>query len=140
VRRLLLASVLIACVDSTAPIADWRFDGLMPYADYKDPSQLRVLWQQVEACSGLAGDFDAVTFYSARTITRNGKPMGGAWLADGNRIVLAQGIFSLENERTLIRHEEMHALVRAPGHPAHFFREVCGDLMDYDQSSDDASH
>lgn len=130
-RRLALILALTACNSSTAPVADWQFQEMQPYATYKDPAPLRTLWSKVEACSGLKSNFDGVAFYSAATITRAGKQYGGAWVPEGNRIVLAQGIFAPENEALLIMHEEMHALLQSGTHPASYFNGACGDLMTY---------
>lgn len=125
--------LLAACgKDVTAPeLGAWQFEGLQPYATYKDPTPLRTLWSKVEACSGLKGDFDSASFYSAASITRAGKQYGGAWVLEGNRIILAQGIFAPENEALLIMHEEMHALLQSGTHPASYFNGACGDLMTY---------
>lgn len=93
------------------------------------PASARQLWTELEACSGLKGDFDAVKwFVEPNGIMVGGKWKQGVWLT-GNVIVLAPP--NLDDPWT-IKHEEMHALLRgSPDHPAKYFNGACGNLMTF---------
>lgn len=99
--------------------------GLQEAQPYDAP-ELRTLWNEVEACSGLVGDFDAVRWYLAPNgIKRNGVWVNALWREDGNKIFLTP---PFKADPRTIKHEEMHALLQTPGHPAYYFHGVCGDL------------
>ena len=114
-----LLAALPACSDATAPIT---IEGLAPYSD----ALLAYEWQRVESCSGLKGDFSAVTFYTATKIVYQGQTYRAIWRREDNAIIFSE---SLEHAPVAIQHEEMHALLHGGGHPDHYFKGVCGDLM-----------
>lgn len=101
--------------------------GLQDAIPYTDP-QLRVLWSEMESCSGLRGDFDSIHFYIAPDgITRNGEGAGALWVREGNAIYLTPPV---KNDPMTIKHEEMHALLQGGAdHPAKYFSGACGELM-----------
>lgn len=92
------------------------------------PSIARQTWNELEACSGLRGNFDAVRWLvEPNGIRVDGAWRGGAWIADWNAIVLAP---PNQTDPFIIRHEEMHALLHGGSdHPAKYFNGACGDLM-----------
>lgn len=95
-----------------------------------DRAQFIVWWRQVEACSGLRGDYDSVAFYivpHSYVIPWGDVSAGGLYFIDGNRIVLAG---SQATSAQNVRHEMLHALLKLPGHPAAYFRGVCDSLVD----------
>lgn len=113
----LLCVLLSACHDIT---------GLGQATAYNDPAFLRPLWVQLQQCSGLRGDFDAVRFETTPNLTTDGRETLGIWLPTGNRIVVVE---RLENDPRIWRHEMMHALLHGGSdHPAKYFNGVCGYL------------
>lgn len=90
------------------------------------PASFREWYKEIEACSGIRGDFDAIRFYTMKDITVDGVPYNGYWNEVGNTIVLRTDM--LERPR-VVKHEEMHALLRTTKHPTEFFNGVCGDLL-----------
>lgn len=118
-KRLLLVLILTACSADIMGLGE-----AVPY----DSPMLRPLWNEVEACSGLQGNFDAVRWYLAPNgIKRNGVWVGGLWDQDENKIYLTP---PHKDDPRMIKHEEMHALLGPTGnnHPPHYFNGVCGDL------------
>lgn len=85
----------------------------------------RTWWSLVEDCSQLTGDFSDVRWYVSDGVTEGGKRFSGAFVTDGNRIVLAAGH---ETDGGTVRHEMLHALVGKGGHPQEYFVDRCGPL------------
>ncbi len=93
------------------------------------PAQYRAWWALTEACSGLHGDFNAVTWYLlpyANSFALEGSSVNGAWYGDPNRIVLGD---SVKLTGSLVRHEMLHALLQSGAHPRHQFLGNCGDIV-----------
>ena len=85
-------------------------------------------WNELEACSGLSGNVYAVAFYvlpNDSTIRVGSEFYWGYWIQEGDRIILAGPWATSEK---LVKHEEMHALLQSPLHPAAYFNGPCGDL------------
>ncbi len=94
---LLLLSLWVCGCDVTAPPSGAR--RFTPRAQY------RAWWALTEACSGLRGNFDAVSWYLYRggdVFVLEGTPVNAAWYEKGNRIVLGA---SEELNGSLVRHE-----------------------------------
>lgn len=120
--RFALALILVfgACSEATGPIIG--IEGERPYTN---PS-LVLTWAILEQCSGIDGDFSKVQFFTATSITYGDGYARGLWEPKGNRIY----ILATETANVpLVKHEMMHALLQANGHPARFFNGVCGDLI-----------
>jgi hypothetical protein len=86
-------------------------------------------WSLAEACSGITRPFGAVRFYqvpNASSILHGTVDAAGYWSSRDNRIVLA-GEY-IHDGRT-VRHEMLHALLRASGHPPTYFRDRCGGVV-----------
>lgn len=92
------------------------------------PPAFRGWWEVVEGCSGLAGPFDSVEWYSTppATLTSRGRNAVGAWFRDGNRVVIST---SWMDHGPLVRHEMLHAILQTGSHPAEFFERKCGDEL-----------
>jgi len=122
---LLLLGVFISSCESTLepalPVGAVPFD---PPADYG------VWWNEVEACSGLKGDFRSVQWYEmpGSTAFEYGgvRNIQGRWSPQGNTITLAERLMS---DSMLVRHEELHALLHSGEHPALYFGTRCGALV-----------
>ena len=71
-------------------------------------------WQKTEACSGRTGDMSKVKFFAVDApngaIGLNGTIAHGWWVRQGNRIYLPANALG---EEWLVRHEMLHALLRA---------------------------
>jgi hypothetical protein len=81
----------------------------------------------VEQCSARRGNFAAVRWYRAPIVTHDGVRVSGVFNARMNRIVLAQEYL---DAGPLVRHEMLHALLRADGHPRVPFLETCASIVD----------
>jgi hypothetical protein len=96
---------------------------------FTPPSVYSRWWTMTEACSGLSGDFSSVSWFmipGVSTVLLDGKPVVGYWSLPGNRIVIA-GAGKLAGG--IIRHEMLHALMKARGHPRAKFLEDCGGVV-----------
>lgn len=118
--------VVLACSDPISPIEKATIE--REAVAVAAPDSARQFWTQLEACSGLRGDFASVRWYvEPNGLMAGGEWRGGVWLADRNAIVLAP---PNRKDPFTIRHEEMHALLRGgSNHPARYFNGVCGNLM-----------
>lgn len=110
---------MVACRGSVGPAFPSDAVPMEPLAPY------RTWWTLVEGCSGLSGDFESVRWYTSSGVANDGRRYSGAWVTDGNRIVLAEG---REGDGGTVRHEMLHALVRRGGHPREYFVTRCGPL------------
>ena len=118
--------LLVACSNPFAPDEPWKAGAVA----YQSPT-LEVLWNKIEACSGLKGDLTAVRFYVTparfKVSAEGGAlPAAGVWVPDENAIYLARAYSQIDG---LIMHEEMHALLHRVDHPMSYFSGVCGPLM-----------
>lgn len=118
-----------ACASATDPISEPLPAGALPMVR---PEILLLWWHEVEQCSGKTGDFTAISWYWVPGI--GGFPFGsdpnvvGLWQEQHNSITLAQ--FVRENP-LVVRHEELHAILRRNDHPPEYFVEKCGDLVSH---------
>ena len=87
-------------------------------------------WALTEECSGINRSLDAVQFYlipNASTIPDNTYgEVAAYWSPASNRIVLAD---FYEMQGQLVRHEMLHALLRASGHPPAYFQGRCAGVV-----------
>ncbi len=96
------------------------------------PARYRLWWDMVQSCSGRTGDMRHVQWYHVPDATEldvgdaHHGSVTGMWYRAGNRIVMA-GASVLKGDE--VRHEMLHALVRAPGHPAAEFQDRCGGIV-----------
>lgn len=114
---------LVACSEATAPALPPGARALAP------PPVYRRWWMMAESCAARTGSFDAVRWYvvaGADSILLEGQGVGGYYTAAGHRIVLAEGA-SLSGP--LVRHEMLHALLGAGGHPRAEFLGRCGGVV-----------
>jgi len=94
---------------------------------FTPPAIYRTWWAEVEACSQLRGDFDAVTWQRVpedqALLMADGTPVAGLWQSRGNRITLQA---PYDGYPAVPKHEMLHALLRRPGHPREYFVDRCG--------------
>ncbi len=91
------------------------------------PPQYQVWWDMVQECSGFTGSIADVSWYQLPgAISLPGSLVTGTWYQRGNRILLA-GQHVLDGE--LVRHEMLHALTQAAGHPQEQFQDKCGGIV-----------
>jgi hypothetical protein len=124
-RVSLLAALLIGCHH---PLQPWEEIDLSKAVKVEPSAQYIAWWNDLEACSGLSGDVHAVAFYvvpNDSTIQVGSESYWGYWIEKGDRIVLAG---TRANSEKLVKHEEMHALLRSALHPPAYFNGPCGDL------------
>jgi hypothetical protein len=119
-----LCATLTTCRFPTAP-------PLPPSAEILGaPAVYSRWWAMTEACSGVTGPFQDVTFYEVPGVAdfeSEGRRVVGYWTSGGNRIVLA-GDAVLDGGS--VRHEMLHALIRIGGHPRDQFLEKCAGMVD----------
>lgn len=136
-RRLIpVASIFLAALSSACtelqplPAGSERFD---------PPAEYQLWWRMTESCSGLRGSFADVDWSvvpGAESLPGNDSERAAEWFEIGNRIVVA-GHYMLDG--SLIRHEMLHALLRADGHPRFAFLERCaGTVVCADECMHDA--
>jgi hypothetical protein len=119
----LAALSVAACSSPTAPPTPAAARWIPLNVEY------RQWWGEVEQCSGLSRSIDDITFFAVPSLPNSDV---GAYYTDGSRIYLVE-IF--KNDELVIKHEMMHALLQnVSGHPAHYFSDVCGDLMGADRT------
>ena len=120
----LCAAAWVGACRTPADPADWA--GAVPLAP---PPPYRMWWAVTEACSGLRGDFAAVRWAAvpdAASLPGASDGRVASWAARGNQVTLA-GASVLDG--ATVRHEMLHALLRAPGHPPAYFRGRCGGVV-----------
>lgn len=89
-------------------------------------------WATVEACSGLRGDHRTVRIFSVpgdRGIMLDGRFVAGYYDSRRHHIYISHAYITA---RVAWRHEALHALLRAAGHPRRYFVERCGSLVAWD--------
>lgn len=94
------------------------------------PAIYRTWWNEVEACSGVTGNFDAIVWYDVpdASVFRVGSDSNieGYWQPYHHSITLA-GL--RVNDPFLVRHEELHAILHTVDHPAQYFVQKCGSMV-----------
>lgn len=91
------------------------------------PALYREWHSKTERCSGRTGDFSTLKFYVVPGVesfsTTDGLKVG-AWVTEGasSRIVIAG---RYQDHEMVVRHELLHSLLRAEGHPAEYFISRC---------------
>jgi hypothetical protein len=87
------------------------------------PPVYREWWAKTEACSGLQGNFDRISWslVEGRSFSCSSGQCAGHWRKD-HHIFLA-GDWAMDE--MVVRHEMLHDLIGMPGHPAPPFGEGC---------------
>jgi len=82
------------------------------------PAWYAAWWERTEECSGLTGDFEAIDWYiiPGQTFELDGAEWVGHWIQNVG-IVIA-GLY--RNHEVVVRHEMLHELLGAEGHPPEF--------------------
>ncbi len=123
-RRIALLALLSACTTLTdQPLPD----GAEPFVP---PAIYLRWWDLTQACSGLSGNWSALTWYRVpdvgSIVMSDGTSAQGRWDAVRNRIILAGDVVLAGD---LVRHEMLHALLRSPGHPRPEFVTRCRGVV-----------
>lgn len=87
------------------------------------PPVYREWWVKTEACSGLSGNFDRLTWsvVDGPSFSCSSGQCAGHWSKD-HHIYLA-GEWAMDE--MVVRHEMLHDLIGMPGHPAPPFGQGC---------------
>jgi hypothetical protein len=124
-----------SCAAMTA-LASCRglFDPPLPpdAVSYSPPASYSLWWSVVERCSGLSGDFHAVSWYQvagARNVAVGPDSVVGYYQPVNHRVLMAGQSVS---KPAAVRHEMLHALLRyaAADHPVEYYRNRCGGLVE----------
>jgi hypothetical protein len=94
------------------------------------PANYQVWWQEVEACSGKLGNFDAIDWYYVPNVnwfTVGSAPtVIGLWQPSRHSITLA----GLQiNNAYLVRHEALHVILNTVDHPPEYFEQKCASAV-----------
>ena len=87
---------------------------------FDPPPHYRVWWDKTEVCSGLVGDFDAITW---QVTPDSHFYVAGQWVIGAWSIFLTPSIYlaaPYQNHEMIVRHEMLHDLIGRPGHPPLF--------------------
>lgn len=117
-KSLVLVLILGACASPMAPM------GFPGEKSLYAPVEYRIWYAELEACSGLKGNYDALVLRTAQKIEVAGETYSGYWERP-HRITILVG---MTYKKALVDHEFMHDLLQSPDHPAQFFNGNCGDL------------
>lgn len=120
-KRLILLLFLVACDSTiTAPANSQRLEITAEY---------RTWWGEMESCSGIQSNIDAVAFYVVAGMDRETGAAGRTdWDNSGHVQIVLDSLFL--HSAFVVKHEMVHALIRQKGHPDYYFRGVCGNLID----------
>jgi hypothetical protein len=123
-RPLFLALPLLEACDLTGPALPAGAERFVPPVFYQQ------WWQLTEECSGSSGSFAGISWYRVPGVDAiplgDGTSVNARWDASENRIILAG---DTEFAGDLVRHEMLHALLRAGGHPRNAFIARCGGVV-----------
>jgi hypothetical protein len=121
--RIFLGLLVSACVTITEPLPN----GATPLSP---PAEYQTWWEQVEDCSGITGHLEGVSWYYIPDVSQFTVPgnsdVAGYWQPYHHSITLAGSEIS---DADLVRHEMLHALLNAKGHPVEYFGEKCGAIV-----------
>ena len=122
---LTLVSAFTRCASSTDP------DPLPARAVAMGaPPIYETWWHEVEQCSGKTGDFAAISWYyvpgPGTFVVGSNPEIVGLWQESNNSITLAE--FAREYA-PVVRHEELHAILRRADHPLEYFQDKCGSIV-----------
>lgn len=115
VARTVIATVVFAaCLDPFAPPANaYRFE---------PPDEYRAAWATVEECSDLRGTFASVRWYAVpgSSFPCSRGLCSGSWQPPHDIYVAETHAHDAYSQHFVVRHEILHDLIGAPGHPAVF--------------------
>jgi hypothetical protein len=121
--RWVVASVMSLAACGEHPTAAWadKTSNLVP------PPAYARWWQELEACTGMSGDFTSVQWeiVASDLIPRKEREVGGVYFRDRRLIQLAAPYVTHSG---LVKHEMLHALspVGGHGHWAYAVHNPCG--------------
>lgn len=111
--------LIASCGGFTAP-ADTR--------PYEAPPEFLGLWQRMEQCSGLSGDFTRVHWFITNgDLELDGTAKAGVWVKPHNVYMLESYAIDAYRDYVAVRHEMLHDLTQSGEHGAVFTR--CDALM-----------
>src|SRR5512139_3732349 len=126
-RRLVRAALVPAVVAGCTPTGPSESlpTGAVPLAA---PAVYRDWFAGTESCSGLSGSLDQVQFIvvpGVATFETDAGPKVGLWVRRGGQHYIVIAGAYLQHEM-VVRHEMLHSLIGASGHPADLFSNRCG--------------
>jgi hypothetical protein len=126
-----IAAGCISVLGFLAACSDNIVDPRLPFGakPFTPPSFYADWWEMTKACSGRSGSLSDVTWYTVpqgTPLELDGQYVSAYWSAASNQIVLSE---SVRDNGQVIRHEMLHALLRAKGHARAEFLERCGGVV-----------
>jgi hypothetical protein len=87
------------------------------------PAVYQEWWDKTEACSGLTGDFDRLTWsvIEGSSFSCSSGQCAGHWSKDHHIFLAGDWVM----DEMVVRHEMLHELIGRPGHPAPPFGQGC---------------
>jgi hypothetical protein len=87
------------------------------------PAVYREWWDKTQACSGLTGDFDRLTWsvIEGSSFSCSSGQCAGHWSKDHHIFLAGDWVM----DEMVVRHEMLHELIGRPGHPAPPFGQGC---------------
>ena len=87
------------------------------------PAVYREWWDKTQACSGLTGDFDRLTWsvIEGSSFSCSSGHCAGHWSKDHHIFLAGDWVM----DEMVVRHEMLHELIGRPGHPAPPFGQGC---------------
>ncbi len=84
-------------------------------------------FSRTEACSGLQGTLSSIQWYvvpGVETFETDAGPKVGMWVKQGGQdLIFLAGNY--QSHEMVVRHEMLHSLLRAHGHPSDYFVVRC---------------
>jgi hypothetical protein len=96
---------------------------------FTPPSVYTRWWAMTQSCSGRSGSLSSVKWNvvpNTADFQLNGETVTSYWTEASNSIVIAS---AKRLDGSIVRHEMLHALTRAPGHSRIDFLELCGGIV-----------
>jgi len=94
------------------------------------PAIYETWWHEVEQCSGMTGDFAAISWYyvpGPGSFAAGSNPeIVGIWQQSHHSITLAEFVMEYA---PVVRHEELHAILQRSDHPPEYFAQKCGSIV-----------
>jgi len=126
----ILAAVAIAAIGACTVDGPTSPDFPIGAVNYKPLPVYSRWWSQVEACSGLRGDFNHVLYYKIPGATgfnfRTLRNVPAMWMED-DRIVVAEN--SVRSGQ-IVRHQMLHSLMQQGHHKRDAYLQACAGLVD----------
>jgi hypothetical protein len=126
-RRLLVVVMMVLASACASLPRMAETPNVTPIVDAEHMAKYASWYSEVEKCSGLQGDFQALNFYTTTDHLHLNRTFDGYWEPGS---IVVRHVW----EEEAVKHEMMHDLLHTNKHPREFFQDKCGDLMRGEQA------